>query len=492
MANLADKLESQGNLEEAEQMHHHAIALDEACCGQLHPFCARESRRLAGFLVRSGRREEAVTLLQKALHADEQTSGSNHPYVAEDLRALGEVRVQMGQDDGLDVLLRRALEIDESWLAPDSPGVIQDLFHLAAFYTRRKQPNDAEIYLRRIIEIYDRYQPGNLAPLVISCHQLGEVHANRNEMGLALPLYCRALELEERAEGPLAEMAMLIRAALLRALRSQGQFQEAREIELRAAETWFRQAVEKDPRNVTMFVEYATFLKDQKADYDEAERWYRKALELGPNNPGVMNALGVFLTNIRGKHDEAQQLFIKTLELTPRDALVLCNLAFLLQNIRRDFENAERFYRMALENDPGQPFVNLNYATLKIVQGDLGSADKLLQKGWAAETGRRDRASARILLHKAILEQMQKHDCRLFLGQLKTLFKVGFAHVPWTGQSIVDFVGQKFPPGDSALFNAIIKAIGSLQAMPTLEALLAWKELPEAPLDASWETITEL
>ncbi len=492
LSNLVPDLAEYGLMEEAERLSREALQVDESHHGPSHPFVARDLKILAGVFAKTGRLQDAESLLRKALEVDEKCMGSNHPYVARDLKELAGLLRELSSAEGLEVLYRRALEIDQGWYAPDSEVVLEDLLLAADANLKRGRGDRAEVDYRRIVDTYERLKPAVNTPLLVSCFRLALLRVGAKDYAGAIPFYRRALALAGPEANGQAPRASTVRFNLIQALRHLGRFAEARDLVLEEREQDLTARILANPGDTGLLIDLANFFREERGDFEKAEKCFRKAFELDPEGPGVANSLAVFLTTIRGNHDEAEALYHRAIELHPQDGPTLHNYAVLLLNIHRDIDSAEQLCRMAWKCRPGHSFIGAGFASLLITKGSFAEADAVLREAWQSLTGKHERSSARLLLYKAAMERLKQRDDSLFLGQLKVLFNIGIAHVPWMANAFQDHLRGTLGADDYALFATIIAVIGDKTRLAQLEQVPRWMSLSPVPLETSWDLITEI
>ena len=98
------------------------------------------------------------------------------------------------------------------------------------------------------------------------------------------------------------------------------------------AERYFRDAVEKAPRDATAWVGLAASY-DRLRRFDLADQAYAQAIKLTGETVQILNNQGYSLM-LRGDLDGARRKFLKSYERDPRNATVLNNLE-LLNSSRR-------------------------------------------------------------------------------------------------------------------------------------------------------------
>jgi len=107
------------------------------------------------------------------------------------------------------------------------------------------------------------------------------------------------------------------------------------------AERYFRDAVEKAPRDATAWTGLAASY-DRLARFDLADRAYRMAIRLKGETPEILNNLG-YSYMLRGDYPAARKKFIKALQRDPGNPTIVNNLVLLngsTRFIERDPEAA--------------------------------------------------------------------------------------------------------------------------------------------------------
>jgi Flp pilus assembly protein TadD len=103
------------------------------------------------------------------------------------------------------------------------------------------------------------------------------------------------------------------------------------------AERYFRDAVERTPRDVTAWVGLAASY-DRLARFDLADRAYRYAIKLAGTTPQILNNQG-YSYMLRGNYVRARQLLTRANQLEPNNPVILNNMQLLdgsRQFVRRD------------------------------------------------------------------------------------------------------------------------------------------------------------
>jgi Flp pilus assembly protein TadD len=98
------------------------------------------------------------------------------------------------------------------------------------------------------------------------------------------------------------------------------------------AERYFRDAVEKAPKDVTAWVGLAASY-DRLGRFDLADRAYASAIRLAGETPEILNNLG-YSYMLRGKLESARKKFTKAYALDPTNPRIVNNLRLLDSSYR--------------------------------------------------------------------------------------------------------------------------------------------------------------
>jgi Flp pilus assembly protein TadD len=93
------------------------------------------------------------------------------------------------------------------------------------------------------------------------------------------------------------------------------------------SERSFREAVEKDPRDIDSWTGLAASYDNLKR-FELADRAYETALRLGGPSPALLNNMG-FSYMLRGNLKKARATLLKALELDPANEIIINNLAMV-------------------------------------------------------------------------------------------------------------------------------------------------------------------
>ena len=93
------------------------------------------------------------------------------------------------------------------------------------------------------------------------------------------------------------------------------------------SERYFREAVEKDPRDMDSWIGLGSSYDNLKR-FDLADRAYQQAFQLGGPSPPLLNNIG-YSYLLRGDFRRARAAFQKALRLDPTNQVVLNNIRLL-------------------------------------------------------------------------------------------------------------------------------------------------------------------
>jgi DNA-binding SARP family transcriptional activator/TolB-like protein/Tfp pilus assembly protein PilF len=186
----------------------------------------------------------------------------------------------------------------------------------------------------------------------------GERHAVRDEIvaRIARELHINILPIEgeRRSADPSADAASFLGWAAMHA-----GFTTANIDEYRKAEAQFKQALERDPQNMSAFIGMGSFhtnvavqrlVPDVKAHFDIARDILNQAVGREPRNPNALFSLGLLLQGT-GKVREALDLFLKVTELNPSNAGAHAHVGHALARLGEPEKGIE-YLRYAMRLSP--------------------------------------------------------------------------------------------------------------------------------------------
>jgi tetratricopeptide (TPR) repeat protein len=121
-----------------------------------------------------------------------------------------------------------------------------------------------------------------------------------------------------------------------------------------AAENDLKQAIQFEPRNMVLLLNYANLLR-RTGRKPEAQKTYEEALAVDPSNAAALEALG-FLSREMGDFDAARKHFIDLEKKDPDDYVAYLALGDLYSETRR-FDEAQDSYEKAFARSPENPLV---------------------------------------------------------------------------------------------------------------------------------------
>jgi tetratricopeptide (TPR) repeat protein len=101
-----------------------------------------------------------------------------------------------------------------------------------------------------------------------------------------------------------------------------------------------------------VFVGYAIFLDRVRNDKDAAETFYKRAIEADPKHHAALSNYATLLHQVRNDDDGAEPLYKRAIDSDPSGAVNLCNYADFIEKVRKNFDEAEALYKRTLELDP--------------------------------------------------------------------------------------------------------------------------------------------
>lgn len=161
---------------------------------------------------------------------------------------------------------------------------------------------------------------------------------------------------------------------------------------------------------------------------------------------------------------------------------MLGNLAAFVHNVRRRLDIAGGLYRRALALSPHEPAALANYVSLFIAEGNLDAAEAHINQAWKHRAGHHDITGPRQLALKTVVEILRGRDPSTYLGELKALFAMGIAHVPWPSAALSDTLRDRMTPNDAAFCAALLKAIDDHGAVENLDRFERWERQASADL----------
>ena len=234
--NLAQLLQAQNKLDEAELMFRRALAILKNALGEDHPDVATARGEL-GYLLDAKARQldeagasdpaalariytEAADMQTFAYGAEdedvlrirrrlaeltvvirEKALGEDHPDVATSLNNLAGLLEAQGKLDEAEPMYRRALAIDEKALGEDHPDVATSLNNLAYLLQSQHKLDEAEPMHRRALAIKEKALGEDHPEVATLLNNLANLLESQHKLDEAEPMHRRALAIREKALG---------------------------------------------------------------------------------------------------------------------------------------------------------------------------------------------------------------------------------------------------------------------------------------------------
>lgn len=189
--------------------------------------------------LRSGQVEAAEARYRDAIAALEraptdETRGLDNPLLlANALEALGELYAADGRDAEAETLFKRAIEQDEHYASPSEVGIgVARSFPLCTactgllnLYRTQGRLSEMEPFFERWLAVQEKVLSPEDAAVGRSLVELARVYREETKRGDALPLYQRALKIQEKNEGENPQLAAMLDdyASLLHDLNEEDQ-----------------------------------------------------------------------------------------------------------------------------------------------------------------------------------------------------------------------------------------------------------------------------
>ena len=149
--------------------------------------------------------------------------------------------------------------------------------------------------------------------------------------------------------------------------------------DLDAAETYYKRAIEADPKHANNLGNYALFLENERGDPDGAETYYKRAIEADPKHANNLGNYATFLKNERGDPDGAETYYKRAMKAAPKNASILGKYATFLANERGDLDAAETYFkRSTIEADPKHATCLGNYGQFLVGTAQQLEGQKML------------------------------------------------------------------------------------------------------------------
>jgi tetratricopeptide (TPR) repeat protein len=281
------------------------------------------------------------------------------------------------------------------------------------YHLEHAQYSLAELFLQRALAMRMLLVEGRAigvgeADLAESLNDLGAAYASQGRYAEAEPLLQRALDLHERALGPLHPMVATATNNVAMLCYYQKKYEQAEPLFLRALAIWEQVKVPEHP-DLARTTSNLALLYSVQGRFAQAEPLYQRALAIwerivGPEHPDVARTLNNLarLYRDQGRYAEAEPLFLRARGIRertlgpdhPHVAQTLGDLGKLYAEMGREAE-AEALFLLALDireqllgpSHPSMVEVLENYAALLRKAGRAEEAEKLAGRARSIQRG---------------------------------------------------------------------------------------------------------
>ncbi len=178
---------------------------------------------------------------------------------------------------------------------------------------------------------------------------------------------------------------------------------------LTEAEQQLRKALERDPDNASLLLDYGRIL-NLSGRFEASLLALRRAVELNPSEPLAYNALGTLYIQTK-KPQEAVATFARMTELIPNSAEAFANLSIALFGCARFAEAAQAAQRSVQLN----PSLLFGQVALSNALRELGKLDEALAAARAAQEKYPNAAQSNLVLGMALKQLGKRQDARAAL-----------------------------------------------------------------------------
>jgi len=158
------------------------------------------------------------------------------------------------------------------------------------------------------------------------------------------------------------------------ALKNYGDFLRFHRKDLNGADTYYRQAIEVDPKNVANLQYYADFLKNQRGDLDGAAALCKQAIEVDPKSSHTLGDYGQILVGL-GRLEEGKQALLSGFKYLDKselsNAAEFCFSLWLISRMQgQDAHCWEQYFKFLILTEFSRHQWNFDHM--------LGRAEKIL------------------------------------------------------------------------------------------------------------------
>ena len=321
---LASILTRHAHYMEAEKLARQIIPIETRKLGATHPLTFASTTTLASALGGQSRFAEAETLYRRLMEEERRTFGPNHPDTLVAMHNLANMLADQGRYPEAESLYRETLAVESRVLGPDHPdtaSTISTLANTVGADPARKA--DAEALYRRALAIELRVVGPDHIYTTQAKEGLANVLASEQHAAEAQQLLQEVLATRQRTVGPDNYDTLLTGYNLANVYLRQGFLPEAEKLGRATLERQTRVLDKDDPDTLASETLVArVLLKEQRPA--EAEQFAQRAFDsqlrlLGPQHHDTQESL-TFLAEAlarQGRYGEARALYVQTIEKMP-------------------------------------------------------------------------------------------------------------------------------------------------------------------------------
>jgi tetratricopeptide (TPR) repeat protein len=232
--NIAQLLQQQIRLTEAEEMYRRALAGYEKALGPDHTSTLDTVNKSGNLYAIQGKLGEAEKMYRRALAGYEKAPGADYTSTLDTANNLGILYANQGKLGEAEKMYRRALAGKEKTLGPDHTLTLGTVGNLGNLYRDQGKLGEAEKMYRRALAGKEKVLKVDHTSTLGTVHNLGNLYYDQGKLGAAEEMYQRALAGYEKALGPEHTSTLATVSNLGSLYANQGKLGEAEKMYRRA------------------------------------------------------------------------------------------------------------------------------------------------------------------------------------------------------------------------------------------------------------------
>lgn len=226
---------------------------------------------------------------------------------------------------------------------------------------------------------------------------------------------------------------------------------------------------------------YANFLTDISEQHDVAESFYKRAIEADPKHASNLGNYATFLTDVRGQHDAAELFYKRSLQADPQHANNLSNYGVFLTHVRGQHDAALAFYKQSIEAGSKSASILGNYGQFLAGRGNFNQGLEILYSAWRQSKAKAGGNAAELALSLWLSAQLCGKDGLSWERAFKHLILAGFPRHRWNFNAMLKQAESKLSPALLKYAKALAEAFLDETKVAALDRFARWKKLE--PLD---------